>query len=102
MPTLVVASLEPLSGKTAVAAGLAHRLQQTGRSVAVVRLAGDAHAEADARLFAALAFNAHEGAEPLDTAADAEAEADVILVEAPRFPSAWRPFASPWARPPRA
>ena len=82
MPALVIASLQPLSGKTAVAAGLAYRLQQAGRSVAVLRLVGDAHAEADARLFAALAFNAHKGAEPVAAAAPAS-EADVTLLEAP-------------------
>jgi BioD-like phosphotransacetylase family protein len=83
MPALVIASLVPLSGKTAVAAGLAYRLQRAGRSVAAVRLAGDGHAEADARLFAALPANAQAGAEPVDAAAAAEAKADVLLAEAP-------------------
>jgi BioD-like phosphotransacetylase family protein len=83
MAALILASLEPLSGKTAVAAGLAKRLHQAGASVAVVRLAGDPHAEADARLFAALTFNAQQAAEPVDVAAVARLTADAVIVEAP-------------------
>lgn len=82
MGSLVIASPDPLSGKTAVAVGLARRLHEAGRTVALLRIAGDERAAGDARLFASLAFNAHSGGEAVEPGA-ATAEADVTLIEAP-------------------
>jgi BioD-like phosphotransacetylase family protein len=64
-----------------VAAGLGRRLHDAGRSVAIFRLAGEGHADVDAKLFAGLAFNAANIAGPVEPA-DAKAEADVTLIEA--------------------
>lgn len=82
MPALLVAAPEALSGKTAVAVGLGRRLSESGRSVVLLRLAGDGHAEVDAALFAGLPFNSRPREGPLEPAA-ATADADVTLVEAP-------------------
>lgn len=85
MPALLIASAEPLAGKTAVAVGLAQRLRDEGRRVALFRLGGDDHAAADAALFASLPFNSHPSQEPLAPSAvsSAAAQADVTIVEAP-------------------
>jgi len=85
MPALLLVSPEPLSGKTTLAAGLAQRLKEQGRSVALLRLEGDEHAAADAALFASLPFNTQRHSQPLNAAAvlDAAKGADVALVEAP-------------------
>ena len=82
MPALLIASPEPLSGKTTVAVALGRRFSDDGRTVALLRLAGDGHAGDDATLFAGLAFNAKRQREPVEPAA-AAADADVTLVEAP-------------------
>jgi len=84
-PTLVFLSPEPLAGKTTIAAGLAQRLQGEGHSVALLRLVGDDHAAADARLFGSLAFNSQPTQEPVEAAdaLDAGKGADVALIEAP-------------------
>ena len=82
MPAVLIAGPESLSGKTTVTAALGRRLADTGRRVALWRLAGDANAAADARLLAGLAFNADRRSEPLEAAA-LSGEADVSLVEAP-------------------
>lgn len=81
LPLLVTAPAR-LSGKTAVAAALGWRFNEAGRSVALLRLAGDAHAQSDADLFAGLAFNAAPRPGPVD-AASAGADADVTLIEVP-------------------
>ena len=82
MPAVLIAAPESLSGKTTVAAALGRRLADSGRRVALWRLAGDANAADDARLLAGLAFNADRRSEPLEAAA-LSADADVLLVEAP-------------------
>ena len=82
MPAVLIAGPESLSGKTTVTAALGRRLADTGRRVALWRLAGDANAATDARLLAGLAFNADRRSEPLEAAA-LSGEADVSLVEAP-------------------
>src|SRR3990172_2471518 len=82
MPAVLIAGPESLSGKTTVTAALGRRLADTGRRVALWRLAGDANAAADARLLAGLAFNADRRSEPLEAAA-VSGEGDVSLVEAP-------------------
>ena len=84
-PALVLVSAEPLAGKTTTAAGLAQRLQAQGRSVALLRLAGDDHAATDAQLFGSLAFNSQPLRQPMEAAAalDAGKGADVAIIEAP-------------------
>lgn len=82
MPSLLIAAPQSLSGKTAVAAGLAERFTDAGRSVALLRLAGDEHAGADAEFFASLAINAARQTGPVEPLA-ATAGADVTVVEAP-------------------
>ena len=82
MHTLLIAAPEPLSGKTAVALALGQRLKDAGRTVALVRLAGDGHADADAGLFASLAFNDRSQPRPVEPQ-DAATDADVTLIEAP-------------------
>src|SRR3990172_7203149 len=69
MPAVLIAGPESLSGKTTVTAALGRRLADTGRRVALWRLAGDANAAADARLLGGLAFNAGRRSEPLEAAA---------------------------------
>ena len=82
MNSLLLVAPEPLSGKTAVAVALGQRLKDAGRTVALVRLAGDAHAEADAGLYAALAFNDRQRPDPVEPQ-NASTDADVTLIEAP-------------------
>jgi len=85
MPALLVVAPEPLAGKTTLAAGLAQRLKEEGRSAALLRLAGDGHAVADASLFASLPFNARPQREPLDPAQalGAAEGAEMALIEVP-------------------
>lgn len=85
MAALLVISPEPLVGKTAVAVGLAQRLRAQGRSVALLRLRGDEHANHDAALFTSLPFNARRGGGPVDGAAAkaAAGETDAAVIEAP-------------------
>jgi BioD-like phosphotransacetylase family protein len=85
MDLLLLASPKPLAGKTAIAIGLAQRIKEQGRSVALLRLFGDDHAAADAACFAGLDYNAAKTAEPREAAGiDAAAkQADVAIVEAP-------------------
>jgi len=82
MPAVLIAGPESLGGKTTIAAALGRRLSDSGKRVALWRLAGDANAAADARLLGGLAFNAGRRSEPLEVAA-LSGEADVSLVEAP-------------------
>lgn len=54
MSVLIVASSEGRAGRSLVAAAVAYRLGRAGKAVTLARLAGDASADADARIFAAL------------------------------------------------
>lgn len=69
MSRIVVAGAQPGAGATTVAAGLGYRLALSGRAVRLVRLAGDARAEADARTYATF--------EIADAAGVPVAEADI-------------------------
>lgn len=82
MPSLLIVSPEALSGKTTVAVALGRRFKDAGRAVALVRLAGDGHAEADARLYAGLAFNDRRRPDPAEPQ-EAATDADITLIEAP-------------------
>lgn len=82
MPPVLLVAPESLSGKTTVGVAVGFRFQEGGRTVALLRLAGDGHAEDDARLFAGLAFNAKREAGPVEPGA-AAADADITLIEAP-------------------
>lgn len=82
MPAVLIAAPESLSGKTTIAAALGRRLSDSGATVALSRLAGDANAAADARLLAGLAFNADRRPEPLE-APTLGGDTDVSLLEAP-------------------
>ncbi|HEU4759148.1 MAG TPA: DRTGG domain-containing protein [Dehalococcoidia bacterium] len=84
-PALILVAPEPLAGKTTLAAGLAQRLAAGGHTVALLRLAGDEHAAADAATFAALPFNASGSGQPLEPGALGEATAatQIAVIEAP-------------------
>ncbi len=82
MSSFLIVAPKPLSGKTAVAVALGQRFKDAGRTVALARLAGDGHADADAGLYAGLAFNDHRRPGPVEPQ-DAGADADVTLIEAP-------------------
>ena len=84
MPALLLLAPEPLAGKTTLAAGLAQRLNDAGRSVGLVRLEGGEHAAHDATLFAGLPFNATRGPEPLALSALPELlkASETVLLEA--------------------
>jgi len=80
--SFLIVAPEPLSGKTAVAVALGQRFKDAGRTVALARLAGDGHADADAGLYAGLAFNDRRRPGPVEPQ-DAGTDADVTLIEAP-------------------
>jgi len=82
MSSLLIVAPQSLSGKTAVAVALGQRFKDAGRTVALVRLAGDGHADADAGLYAGLAFNYHRRPGPVEPR-EAATDADVTLIEAP-------------------
>jgi BioD-like phosphotransacetylase family protein len=82
MSSLLIAAPEPLCGKTTVAVALGQRFKDAGRTVALVRLAGDGHAEADARLYEGLPANDRRRAGPVEPQG-AATDADVTLIEAP-------------------
>jgi BioD-like phosphotransacetylase family protein len=68
MPVLLVSSLRPLVGKTAVSVGIAKRLDQDGYRLELARLATaepDEGAQADARCFASLSLSAEKKGHPL-------------------------------------
>jgi BioD-like phosphotransacetylase family protein len=68
MPVLLVSSLRPLAGKTAVSVGIAQRLDQDGYRLGLARLATakpDEAAQADARCFASLSLSAEKKGQPL-------------------------------------
>jgi len=69
MPPLLLVSPEPCAGKTAIAAGLARKLREAGKSFSLTRLDGGASAGADAQLFATFPGVLTQGA-------------DVALIEA--------------------
>lgn len=92
MPVLLVASLRPLVGKTAVSVAIAQRFQQDGYRLALARLAAaepDEAAQADARCFAFLSLSAEKGDHPLSLDEVAElvkgssSSDDVFIVEVP-------------------
>jgi BioD-like phosphotransacetylase family protein len=80
--SFLIVAPEPLSGKTTVAVALGQRFKDAGRTVALARLAGDGHADADAGLYAGLAFNDRRRPGPVEPQ-DAGTDADVTLIEAP-------------------
>jgi BioD-like phosphotransacetylase family protein len=82
MSSLLIAAPEPLCGKTTVAVALGQRFKDAGRTVALVRLAGDGHAEADAALYEGLPANDRRRAGPVEPQG-AATDADVTLIEAP-------------------
>ncbi len=81
MPLILVAGSAE-AGASTVAAGLAHRLAASGRTVRLERLTGDARAEADATAFAALEF-ARAGGTPVVAAALSAEGDEVVIAEAP-------------------
>jgi BioD-like phosphotransacetylase family protein len=81
MSSFVIVAPEALSGKTTVAVALGRRFKDEGRSVALVRLAGNGYAEADAGLYARLAFNDRRRPGPVGPQ-EAATDADITLVEA--------------------
>jgi len=89
MPALVLFSQRPRVGKTAVAVGLAQRLRQDKRSVALIRVGApdDESAAADARCFAALGLAASNTSQPVppeEAASLAKDAADItFLLELP-------------------
>ena len=92
MPVLLVASLRPLVGKTAVSVAIAQRLQQDGYRLALARLTAaepDEAAQADARCFAFLSLSAEKGDAPfsLDEVAElakgTSSSDSVLIVELP-------------------
>jgi BioD-like phosphotransacetylase family protein len=75
MPVLLVCSLRPLVGKTAVSVAIAQRLQQDGYCPKLARLATaepDEAAQADARCFAFLSLSAEKADYPLSLDETAE------------------------------
>jgi BioD-like phosphotransacetylase family protein len=80
---LIVASSEPGTGKSVVAAAIAYRKARSGRTVSLVRLAGDDGAATDAATFAALEGVVSSG-RPV-SAADVTSVAAVadVVAEAP-------------------
>jgi len=96
MPALLVSSLRPLVGKTAVAVGLAQRLQQDRRLGGLARLSPaepDEAGQADARCFASLSLSPQGKANALPLADAAELTRSLsdsaLIVELPaRFPIA--------------
>ena len=92
MPVLLVSSLKPLVGKTAVSAGVAQHLGQDGYRLGLARLATaerDEAAQADARCFASLSFSAEKKGQPLSLEEIAElakgtsSSDGVLIVELP-------------------
>lgn len=81
MSSFVIVAPEALSGKTTVAVALGRGLKDAGRTVALVRLAGDGYAEADAGLYAGLAFNDRRRPGPVEPQ-EAATDADITLMEA--------------------
>jgi BioD-like phosphotransacetylase family protein len=92
MPVLLVSSLRPLVGKTAVSVGIAQRLEQGGYRLGLARLATaerDQAAQADAHCFASLSLSAQKRDHPVSLQEVAElvkgtSSADgVLIVELP-------------------
>jgi hypothetical protein len=87
MSTILIASLEPGEGRTAVAAGLGSLLAAEGRTVRLLRLraaaGADAPAEDDARALAAVPGCDSPQAAVTEQDAQAQAKDGVSVVEAP-------------------
>lgn len=92
MPVLLLSSLRPLVGKTAVSVGIAQRLDQDGHPLRLARLATaepDEAAQADARCFAFLALSATKRDDPLslhevtELVKGASSPDNVFIVELP-------------------
>jgi BioD-like phosphotransacetylase family protein len=85
--SILVFSDTPGSGKTAVAAGLAHRLNNLGRQVLLIRVgeAGDEQAAADARFYGSLPYGAGSNPLGLTQAASMSGEvgSTVLVAELP-------------------
>ncbi|GAF90068.1 unnamed protein product, partial [marine sediment metagenome] len=88
MLVLLVSSLRPLVGKTAVSVGIAQRLDHDGHPLTLARLATaepDEGAQADARCFASLPLSADKRDHPLSLEEIAElvkrtSSSDAVLV----------------------
>ena len=99
MPAFVLVSPKPLSGKTTIAAGLAHRLRKEGKTIALTRTGDDANAGSDGALFATLSSPAAPGAVHVtltevssgDTATDARA---IVVADASVPPAEIASFGS--------
>jgi hypothetical protein len=82
MTTIIVASSEPRAGRSLIAAAVAYRLGREGKAVTLARLSGDDSAAPDAAAFAALEGIVSPGT-PVDAAAAANLQGDVVVLEAP-------------------
>lgn len=83
MTRILVASAQPGAGASTIAAGLAHRLAVAGRSVRLERLEGDAHAEANARMFSGLGIADASGIPTSEANLPADSSSVVTIIEAP-------------------
>jgi BioD-like phosphotransacetylase family protein len=90
MPTIVIASQQPVEGRTVVAAGLGGFLAESGRAVRLARIrapeGADAPAEDDARTFVAVPGCASSGRaiteqEALALARDADGAGELLIIE---------------------
>jgi BioD-like phosphotransacetylase family protein len=86
MPALLLISDRALAGKTTIALGLAQKVRSAGHTVALERLGGDAHQQADGALFAKFT----SGQEP--------SAADLVIKEAAAGPPAEALDSDPDAR----
>src|SRR3990170_15556 len=94
MPTILIASLQPGEGRTAVTAGLGASLAEAGRSVRLLRIrsaaGADPAAEDDARTLASVPGCASPGTAVSQQDAQAQAAQangdEVLLIEAPPGP----------------
>lgn len=84
MSVLIVASSEPRSGRSLLAAAVAYRMGRAGTVVTLARLAGDDSAEADAVTFAQLESIVSPG-KPL-TIGEVKALPGDVVLEAPAGP----------------
>src|SRR3990170_5636102 len=90
MPTILIASLQPGEGRTAMTAGLGACLAEAGRTVRLLRIrsaeGGDPAAEDDARTLAAVPGCASPGTAVSEQDAQAQAAKakgdEVVLIEA--------------------
>ncbi len=80
MSVLLVASAQPRSGRSMIAAAMAYRMARDGKPVTLARLAGDDSAEHDARTFASIEYLSAPAA-PM-TADDASTLTGDMILEA--------------------